>query len=145
VQIAYAIAHITQGAPGRTTEKDKMQIANTLATRKHLIVPPNLNTLTIWSNYWKGAKILRKFKEILRVFPRVVANFIFILIRVICPIEIFFLAKHLTLASKYIKMTTGYDSMFWASLGAPMHTTTMRASLGETLKIRETYLENHTK
>jgi hypothetical protein len=129
VQNTYAIAHITQGAPGRTTEEDKMQIANTPATRRHLIVPPNLNTLAIWSNYWKGAKISGRFKEILRVFPRVVANFIFILIRVIRPIEILFLAKHLTLASDRIKMTTAYDSSLWASLGAPMHATTMRASL----------------
>ena len=65
VQITYAIAHITQGAPGRTTEEDKMQIANTLVTRRCLIVPPNLNTLAIRSNYWKGAKISGIFKEIL--------------------------------------------------------------------------------
>ena len=37
VQVTYAIAHIR--APGRTTEEDKMQIANTLLTRRHLIVP----------------------------------------------------------------------------------------------------------
>jgi hypothetical protein len=93
VQNTYAIAHITQGAPGRTTEEEKMQIVNTSATRRHLIVPPNLETLAVWSNYWKGAKISGRFKEILRVFPTVDSNFIFILIRVVCPVEILFLAN----------------------------------------------------
>lgn len=129
MQITYAIAHITQGAPGRTTEEDKMQISNTLATRRHLIVPPNLDTLAVWSNYWKGAKVSGRFKEILRVFPRVVARFIFILVRVVRPVEILFLVKHLVLESERSKMTTAYGSSLWAGLGASMSATTMRASL----------------
>ena len=112
-----------------------MQIANTPATRRHLIVPPNLDTLAVWSNYWKGAKISGRFKEILRVFPRVVSNFIFILIRVVRPVEILFIAKHLVLASERIKMTTAYGSSLWASLGAPMQSITMRASLAHFLAL----------
>ena len=110
-----------------------MQIANTPATRRHLIVPPNLDTLAVWS--WKGAKISGRFKEILWVFPRVVSNFIFILIRVVRPVEILFLAKHLVLASEHIKMTTAYGSSLWAGLGALMQSITMRASLAHFLAL----------
>jgi hypothetical protein len=76
------IAHITQGSPGRMSEEEKMQSANTFASRRHLVVAPNMDTLAVWSNYWKGMAISGRFKEILRVFPKVVSDFIFILVRV---------------------------------------------------------------
>lgn len=125
------IAHITQGSPGRMTEEDKMQSANTFTSRRHLIVAPNMDTLAVWSNYWKGMTISGRFKEILRVFPKVVSDLIFILLRVVRPVEVLFIAKHLTLASERTKMITAYRSALWVGMGAPLRAETMCASLSD--------------
>ena len=129
------IAHITQGSPGRMTEEDKMQSANTLASRRHLVVAPNMDTLAVWSNYWKGRTISGRFKEILRVFPKIISEFIFILLRVVRPIEVLFLAKHLTLASDRTKMISAYRSALWASMGTSLHANAMCASLSDFLAL----------
>lgn len=129
--ITHDIAHITQGSPGRMTEEDKIQSANTFASQRHLVVAPNMDTLAVWSNYWKGMTISGRFKEILRVFPKVVSDFIFILLRVVRPVEVLFLAKHITLASEHTKMITAYRSALWVGMGTPLHADTMCASLSD--------------
>jgi hypothetical protein len=90
-----------------------------------------MDTLAVWSNYWKGMAISGRFKEILRVFPKVVSDFIFILVRVVRPVEVLFLAKHLTLASERTKMTTAYRSALWTGMGTSLHADTMCASFSD--------------
>ncbi|PPQ83588.1 hypothetical protein CVT26_001413 [Gymnopilus dilepis] len=121
----WAVSHVTQGSPARGTEEEKMLITNSLQSRRHLVVPTNLDTLGLWSNYWKGAKVSGRFKEILRVLPRSVSVFLFILIRLVRPIEILFLTKHMVHESKREETIATYESYLWASLGLKMPATSM--------------------
>ncbi|KAJ2914344.1 hypothetical protein MD484_g6068, partial [Candolleomyces efflorescens] len=89
----YALAHILQGSPGRTSEEHLMQIANTTTSRRHLFVENAIGTLAIFSNYWKGASVQGRFKEVLRVFPYRISRLLFILIRVVRPVERLFLMQ----------------------------------------------------
>ena len=76
----FIIIHITPGSATRITEEIFIQICNTLVGRQHLFVLNGYATLATWSNYWKGAKVSGKFKEILCVMPCQVAKLVLILL-----------------------------------------------------------------
>ncbi|KAJ2934001.1 hypothetical protein H1R20_g3097, partial [Candolleomyces eurysporus] len=104
-----------EGSPGRTTEENLMQIANTVS-RRHLFVESILGTLAIFSNYWKGAKAQGRFKEILRVLPYRISRLLFILIRVVRPVEHLFIMRFESLKNQE-SFTTNYRTKLWASGG----------------------------
>ncbi|RXW19830.1 hypothetical protein EST38_g6025 [Candolleomyces aberdarensis] len=112
----YALTHILQGSPGRSTEENLMQIANTMAGRRHLFAENEIGTLAIFSDYWKGAKAQGRFKEILRVLPYRISRLLFILIRIVRPVERLFIVKS-KLATERGQIDGIYRSKLWSSGG----------------------------
>jgi hypothetical protein len=130
-----AAAHITQGAPGRMTEEAKSQLANTEVGRRHLVILQALNTLALWSNYSKTTKVTGAFKEVLRVYPHRIARLIFILIRIVRPIEVLYLLKHrhAQVTEELELVATAYKSKLWASFGTPFTPHVMCENLADFL------------
>ena len=116
----YCAAHITEGSSGRVTEEAKTQCSNTRTGRRHVFVTQGLNTLCIWSNYWKGTTKSGTFKEILRVIPFRVSRLIFILVRVIRPVITLYLARHSVTAENRLALSTAYSANLWATLGSSL-------------------------
>ncbi|KAJ2932075.1 hypothetical protein H1R20_g5033, partial [Candolleomyces eurysporus] len=112
----YALAHILQGSPGRSTEENLMQISNTRAGRRHLFAESEMGTLAIFSDYWKGAKAQGRFKEILRVLPYRISRLLFILIRIVRPVERLFIVKS-KLPAERRQINSVYRSKLWAAGG----------------------------
>jgi len=117
--LLFVLIHVTQGSPARITEEIFMQICNTLFGRRHLFVLNGYATLATWSNYWKGAQISGKFKEILRVMPHRVAKLLFILLRIIRPVEVMYLLRHRIPfdQSERERVVAAYSSSLWTALG----------------------------
>lgn len=90
----HAVTHISQGSAGRITEEAKMQLSNTPVGRRHVFITPGINTLCLWSDYWKGASKSGQFKEALRVIPFRVSRLLFILNRIIRSLALRYLAKY---------------------------------------------------
>ena len=130
-----AAAHITQGAPGRMTEEAKSQLSNTGVGRRHLVVLQALNTLAVWSNYSKTTKVTGAFKEVLRVYPHRISRLIFILVRLIRPIEILYLIKHrqAPVTEDLELVATAYRSRLWTSFGIPFTPKLMCENLADFL------------
>ena len=111
------LCHILQGAPGRLTEELMLQLNNTTTGRRHVFCDPTLKTIMIWSDYWKGVKITGRFKEVLRVLPYRIARLLFIMIRVVRPVECMYLIKYKTQPEDVLKLKSVYRYCLWASLG----------------------------
>jgi hypothetical protein len=118
--LLFVLIHITHRSPARITEEIYMQICNTLLGRRHLFALNGYDTLATWSNYWKGAQISGKFKEILRVMPHRVAKLLLILLRIIRPVEVMYLLRHRIPfdQSKRERVVAAYSSSLWAALGS---------------------------
>jgi hypothetical protein len=125
------LAHVTQGAPGRISEESKMQLTNTEVGRRHLIILSFLNTIGIWSNYSKTTKVSGAFKEVLRVYPYRISRLLFILIRLIRPIEVLYhiqcRPQALEIESELV--VTAYKSRLWTSFGTAFTPDDMRSYL----------------
>lgn len=108
-----------------------MQICNTLFGRRHLFALNGYATLATWSNYWKGAQISGKFKEILRVMPCRVAKLLLILLRIIRPVEVLYLLRHRIPfdESEQERVVAAYSSSLWAALGSPISADVMYESV----------------
>jgi hypothetical protein len=108
-----------------------MQICNTLFGRRHLFALNGYATLATWSNYWKGAQISGKFKEILRVMPCRVAKLLLILLRIIRPVEVLYLLRHRISfdQSEREKVVAAYSSSLWAALGSRLSADVMYESV----------------
>lgn len=130
-----AAAHITQGAPGRMTEEAKSQLTNTEVGRRHLVILQSLNTLALWSNYSKTTKVTGAFKEVLRVYPHRIARLIFILVRLVRPIEVLYLIKHrhAQVPEELERVVTAYKSKLWTSFGLPFTPDQMCENLADFL------------
>jgi len=126
---AQALAHVTQGSPGRMTEEAKFQAANTPVSRKHLVVPYGMNTLAFFANYWKGALVSGRFKEVLRLLPYRIARLLFILIRIVRPIEWLYLAKYRVMDQERDSLTAVYRTYIWTSIGSRMDSRQMYRNL----------------
>ncbi|KDR65495.1 hypothetical protein GALMADRAFT_217526 [Galerina marginata CBS 339.88] len=128
----FSITHLTQGSAGRVTEEAKMLFSNTRTARRHIFVHPGLNTLCIWSNYWKGTQKSGTFKEILRVIPHRPSRLILILLRILRPIALMYLGKHRFVGKEGRgELLATYSSSLWASLGAVLNERLMYRSLRE--------------
>jgi hypothetical protein len=75
--------------------------------------------LAVWSNYSKSTKVTGPFKEILRVYPHRISRLLFILIRLIRPIEILYHLKHrrVQVQEELERVATIYKASLWASYG----------------------------
>ena len=129
--LLFVLIHVTQGSPARITEEIYMQICNTLFGRRHLFALNGYATLATWSNYWKGAQISGKFKEILRVMPCRVAKLLLILLRIIRPVEVLYLLRHRIPfdESERERVVVAYSSSLWAALGSPISANVMYESV----------------
>lgn len=114
----YCATHITEGSSSRVTEEAKTQCSNTRTGRRHVFVMPGINTLCIWSNYWKGTTKSGTFKEILHIIPFRVSRLIFILVQVIRPVITLYLAEHSVTADNRLALKTTYSTNLWATLGS---------------------------
>ncbi|TFK18067.1 hypothetical protein FA15DRAFT_710214 [Coprinopsis marcescibilis] len=115
-----ALAHLLQGSPGRGTEEAIMQISNTRSGRRHIFVDKNLQTLAIYANYHKGVTVTGRFKEVLRFLPYRVARLLWILIRVLRPIErLYVLRMSEGDQEQQKKIDKAYRQCLWVSMGAP--------------------------
>jgi len=132
---AYSLSHICEGAPGRVTEEDKMLVSNTFSSHRHTVTAPGLNTLATCSNYWKGAQVSGRFKEILRVFPRAISDFIFILVRLIRPLELLFLIQHVVHEKARQDTIKAYSASLWTSFGQALTASAMYRSFANLMAL----------
>jgi len=127
----FIIIHITPGSATRITEEIFIQICNTLVGRQHLFVLNGYATLATWSNYWKGAKVSGKFKEILCVMPCQVAKLVLILLWIIRPVEIIYLLRPCVPFNESERelVRVVYASILWVSLGSRISVDMMYESI----------------
>jgi len=123
VSFLQILVHISQGSAGRCTEETKMQCTNSSVGRRHLFVTPGLNTLCIWSNYWKGTTKAGTIKEVLRVLPYQVSRLVFVMVRLVRPVSLFYIARHTVLASARPALLSTYSTMLWATLASSLNAT----------------------
>ena len=113
--LLYVMCHILAGLPGRGVEEQLMALCNLAETRRHLYA--RAGTLHFNCNYHKGALSTGIYKSIIRVLPYRVACILYILIRIIRPIEVFPLLKFIVKPEKKTEMMKTYRSRVFASFG----------------------------
>ena len=82
------LAYVTQGIPGRGTEESFFSPTNTKTTRRHVFFEPTVGTGGFSTNYDKGVNIIGTFKHIFRILPFWIFLVLYVLIRLIQPIEL---------------------------------------------------------
>lgn len=112
-----SLCHILQGAPGRASEEVKSQLCNTVeGGRRHVFVDEETQTLSIFSNYSKGTRLTSLHKEILRIIPYEVAQVMFIVVRMIRPMELLYISMTLGQNEILQNIQATYCNSLWASM-----------------------------
>ena len=117
-QKAYCLYHCTPGLGGRGTEDALSQISNEESgSPRHIKI--NKGTCVVNANYHKGTLHTGTFKNIRRVLPYRVALLLFILVRVVRPVELILVLKYWTKSGEEnIKATVRlYKLRLFASWG----------------------------
>ena len=111
------LAHITQGIPGRGTEESLFSPMNTKTTRRHVFFEPTVGTSGFSTNYHKGANITGTFKHIFRILPFRIFLVLYVLIRLIRPIELSVLFDYFIEAHRRAATVVAYKEHVYASFG----------------------------
>ena len=111
------LAHITQGIPGRGTEESLFSPTNTKTTRQHVFFEPTVGTGGFSTNYHKGANITGTFKHIFRILPFRIFLVLYVLIRLIRPIELSVLFDYFIEAHRRAATVVAYKEHVYASFG----------------------------
>lgn len=121
---AFPLAHTTTGPPQRGTEAAFTQCSNTNASARHLCGRENL--LASISNYHKGTLSTGTQKFVLRLFTRRLSRILFILLRIVRPIEVMIMKRWAGIKpERHDAMLEAYRHKLWVSWGVPWKSATL--------------------
>lgn len=124
----FPISHNTT-ISGRGTEAESLRPTNSDIGRRNVIFDPEAGTGAYDADYHKGQERTGIHKHILRHIPYEVFRILFILIRIIRPIEFFFICKAFVPFDARARVRDAYANHIFASLGVAWKSTTMTSSL----------------
>lgn len=112
------LCHTTQGpGVGRMTEQALQAPINTLTSSRNVVFENGQQTGAFRSGYHKGAFTTGQHKEILRLLPYRVFRLLYILTRIIRPIELAALLNLLIAPENRQSAVDAYRERIWASYG----------------------------
>lgn len=116
--ITQSLCHITQGpGVGRMTEEALQTPINTLNSSRNFVFENGEQTGGFRSGYHKGSFTTGQHKEILRLLPYRVFRLLFVLIRIVRPIELTVLLDLLIAPENRQDAVDAYRERIWASYG----------------------------
>ena len=124
----YPISHNTT-ISGRGTEAESLRPANNDVGRRNVIFDPEAGTGAYDSDYHKGQALTGSHKHILRHMPYEVFRILFIIVRVVRPIELFFICRAFVPVDGRARVHDAYANHVFASFGTAWKSGTMTSSL----------------
>jgi hypothetical protein len=124
----FPISHNTT-ISGRGTEAESLRPANNNIGRRNVIFDPEAGTGAYDADYHKGQERTGIHKHILRHMPYEVFRILYILVRIVRPIEFFFVCRAFVPFDGRARVRNAYANHIFASFGAAWNTTTMSSSL----------------
>jgi hypothetical protein len=113
-----ALCHITQGpGVGRMTEEALQTPINTLNSSRNFVFENGEGTGGFRSGYHKGSFTTGQHKEVLRLLPYRVFRLLFVLVRIVRPIELAVLLDLLIVPENRQNAVDAYRERIWASYG----------------------------
>ena len=124
----FPISHNTT-ISGRGTEAESLRPANNDIGRRNVIFDPEAGTGAYDADYHKGQERTGTHKHILRHIPYEVFRILYVLVRIVRPIEFFFICRAFVPFDARAKVHDAYANHVFATFGAAWNTTTMTKSL----------------
>ena len=124
----FPISHNTT-ISGRGTEAESLRPANNNIGRRNVIFDHEAGTGAYDADYHKGQERTGTHKHILRHMPYEVFRILYILVRIVRPIEFFFVCRAFVPFDARPRVHDAYSNHIFASFGAAWNTTTMTSSL----------------
>jgi hypothetical protein len=124
----FPISHNTT-ISGRGTEAETLRPANNDIGRRNVIFDPEAGTGAYDADYHKGQERTGIHKHILRHIPYEVFRILYILVRIVRPIEFFFVCKAFVPLDARARVHDAYANHIFTSFGAAWNTTIMTSSL----------------
>ena len=123
----YPAVHVGALLPGRSTEESLYQYTNSGTSRRHLYYKDG--TIGFASNYHKGHLNTGIYKYVLRLLPHNLAVVLYILLRVVRPIEFMTLTEYCLKPEKIDTALNVYQTYVFASWGEVWTGESMSAAL----------------
>ena len=124
----FPISHNTTIA-GRGMEAESLRPTNNDIGRRNVIFDPEAGTGAYDADYHKGQERTGSHKHILRHIPYEVFRILYILVRIIRPIEFFFICRAFIPFDAQARVHDAYANHVFATFGSAWKTTTMTSSL----------------
>ena len=125
----FPISHNTT-ISGRGTEAESLRPTNNDIGRRNVIFDPEAGTGAYDADYHKGQARTGSHKHILRHMPYEVFRILYILIRIVRPIEFFFVCRAFFPPDARARVHDAYANHVFASFGSAWKSTTMTSALG---------------
>ncbi|KAJ7210265.1 hypothetical protein B0H12DRAFT_1151777 [Mycena haematopus] len=119
----HPLTHTTQGLPGRFTEEGLFTLDNMDVEMAH-------NTIGFKPTHLKTGA----FKHIFRMLPQRISRLLYIMIRVVRPVELLVLLQHVVPKRKHETTLRLYSNRVFATMGHEMTSTFLSKNLGGWLK-----------
>lgn len=124
----FPISHNTT-ISGRGTEAESLRPANNDIGRRNVIFDPEAGTGAYDADYHKGQARTGSHKHILRHMPYEVFRILYILVRIVRPIEFFFVCRAFVPVDGRAKVHDAYANHVFATFGSTWKSRTMSSSL----------------
>ena len=124
----FPISHNTT-VSGRGTEAESLRPANNDIGRRNVIFDPEAGTGAYDADYHKGQARTGSHKHILRHMPYEVFRILYILVRIVRPIEFFFICRAFVPVDGRAKVHDAYANHVFATFGSTWKSRTMSSSL----------------
>lgn len=144
--IVQPLAYILQGPGGRLTEECAYSPINNEIGPANIIAVPGKGTGGFYSRYHKSLSVTGQFKHIIRLVPYQVFQLLYILIRIIRPIELVVLYDYIIPFDQQQATTNAYKDHVFASYGrawtpefssAALLAFTRKSEMGFSMGVRE--------
>ena len=145
-QIVQPLAYILQGPGGRLTEECTYSPINNEIGPANIIIASAEGTGGFYSRYHKSLSITGQFKHIIRLVPYQVFRMLYILVRIVRPIELGVLYDYIVPFDQHQATTDAYKNHLFASYGrawtpefssAALLSFTQKSELGFAMGVRE--------
>lgn len=112
------LCHILQGPPGRMTEESLQPLTNTENVRRSVVFEAEEGTGAFLSGYHKGSAISGLHRNVYRLLPYRVFRLLFVLVRLVRPLEMLALTDHVLVGQDAKKkMYRDYENHVFVSYG----------------------------
>jgi hypothetical protein len=127
--------HVLEGPPGRMTEEAALHLTNTETTSRGLVFERQAETGGFSSGYHKGMHMTSDQKDILRLVPYCVFALLYMLIRIVRPVELLVLHDFCIQEPKRQETFDAYTQSIYASMGKGWDAIKMSAVLERFFKM----------